>query len=133
MLVWRTGGPGLLQSVRDPAAGQVVWRQFYPDAVTRQDTDEVHPELAADMGKDAVAVLQLDGEHRIRERFDDRSLNFDRVFLGHGRRCSLSHDQCRPEGPTHESASYQNRPDAANGPQSDSGKNLRAVLHWKGL
>src|SRR5712671_1358732 len=121
----------LLQAVRDPAAGQVVWRQFYPDAVTRQDTDEVHPELAADVGKDAVAVLQLDGEHRVRERFDDRSFNFDRVFLGHGRRCSLSQHECRPEGPTHERVAYQNWPNAANGPPpSDGREDFRPVFRY---
>src|SRR5215510_6908731 len=43
---------GLLQPVGDPAAGEVVGRQLDPDAVTRQDPDEVHPELAADVGKD---------------------------------------------------------------------------------
>jgi hypothetical protein len=74
---------GLLQSVRDPAAGEVVGRQFDPDTVTWQDPDEVHPELAADVGKDAVAVLKLDGEHRVRERLDDRPFHFDRISLCH--------------------------------------------------
>jgi hypothetical protein len=30
-----------------------------------------------------VAVLQLDCEHGVGERLDDRTLDFDRVFLGH--------------------------------------------------
>ena len=89
---------GLLQAVGDAAAGQVVGRQLDPDAIPWQDPDEVHPKLAADVGKDAVAILQLDGEHRIGERLNDRTLYFDRVLLGHGRRCSLSHDECRPKG-----------------------------------
>src|SRR5262245_51273570 len=74
---------GLLQPVGDPAAGEVVGRQLDPDAVTRQDPDEVHPELAADVGKDAVAVLKLDGEHRVGERLDNRPFHFDRISLGH--------------------------------------------------
>src|SRR5258705_10707200 len=82
---------GLLQAVGDAGSGQVVGRQLDPDAIPRQDPDEVHPKLAADVGKDAVAILQLDGEHRIGERLHDRTLYFDRVLLGHGRRCSLSH------------------------------------------
>jgi hypothetical protein len=72
-----------LESVRDPAAREVVWRQLDPDTVTRQDPDEVHPKLAADVGKDAVAILQLDREHRVRKRLDDRSFHFDRISLGH--------------------------------------------------
>src|SRR6188768_520662 len=41
--VFSTCVSGLLQSVRDPAPGQVVRRQLDADAVTRQDPDEVHP------------------------------------------------------------------------------------------
>jgi hypothetical protein len=37
------------------------------------------------VGKDPVAILQLDGEHGVGERLDDRTLDFDRVFLGHRR------------------------------------------------
>src|SRR5688572_6284246 len=77
----------LLEPVRDPAAGQVVGRQLHADAVSRQDADEVHPKLAADVGEHAMAVLELDREHRVRERLDDRSLDFDRVSLGHGLAC----------------------------------------------
>src|SRR6187402_3596525 len=46
----RVGGGGLLQSVGDPAAGQVVGRQLHADTVTGQDADEVHAQLAADVG-----------------------------------------------------------------------------------
>jgi hypothetical protein len=54
-----------LQSVRDAAASQVVWRQLDADAVTGQDPDEVHPQLAADVGEHPVAILQLDREHGV--------------------------------------------------------------------
>ena len=80
---------GILESsetVGDPAAGQVVGRQLDPDPVTGQDADEVHPELAADVGEDPMAILQLDREHGIGQGFDNRSLYLDRVALGH--RCS---------------------------------------------
>ena len=79
----RQTGPRLLQAVGDPTAGQVVGRQFDPDAIPWQDPDEVHPELPADVGKHPVAILQLDSEHRVRERLDDRSFHFDRITLGH--------------------------------------------------
>ena len=72
-----------LQSVRDATAGQVVWGQLDSDAVTGQDPDEIHPQLAADMGQHAMAVLQLDGEHRVGKRLDDRSFHLDRITLGH--------------------------------------------------
>src|SRR5690349_5671230 len=56
----RPATAGLLQAVGDSAAGEVVGRKLDPDAVSRQDPDEVHPQLAADVGQDPVAVLQLD-------------------------------------------------------------------------
>src|SRR3982751_2311372 len=49
-LVWF----GLLESVGDSTAGQVVGRQLHPDPVAWQDPDEVHPQLPADMSKDLV-------------------------------------------------------------------------------
>jgi hypothetical protein len=76
---------GSFQSVGDASAGQVVWRELDPDAVSGQDSDEIHPELPGDMGQHAVAVLKLDREHRIWERLDYRSFDFDRVSLCHGR------------------------------------------------
>src|SRR6187397_2517731 len=78
----------LLESVCDPTAREVVGRQLDTDTVSGQDADEVHPQLSADVCQDAVLVLQLNGEHRIRKRLNDRSFNFDRVLLGHRRRLS---------------------------------------------
>src|SRR6187200_3354900 len=92
------GSSFLLEPVGDPASGQVVWRKLDTDPVTRQDPDEVHPELAADVGEHPVAILQLDCEHRVGERFDDRSFHFDRISLGHRLRASLSHAECRSKG-----------------------------------
>src|SRR5207253_1776550 len=45
--------------------------------------DEVHPHLPAHVREHLVAVLELDAEHRVRQRLDHRSLDLDRVFLGH--------------------------------------------------
>src|SRR5262245_12791612 len=55
----------LLQSVRDATAGQVVRRQLDADAVTRQDADEVHAQLAADVGEHPMAILEFDREHGV--------------------------------------------------------------------
>jgi hypothetical protein len=76
---------GSLQSVGDSPSGEVVGRQLDPNAVAGQDPDEIHPKLPGNMGQHAVAILELDREHRIRERLDDRSFDFDRVSFGHGR------------------------------------------------
>jgi hypothetical protein len=78
-------GSRLLQPICDASAIQVVRRKLDPNAVPGEDSDEVHPKLARDVSQDPVAVLQLDREHRIGERFDNRSFDFDRVSLGHGR------------------------------------------------
>src|ERR671928_114062 len=75
---------GLPHAVGDAPAGQVVWRQLDPDAVPRQDADEVHPQLPGDVGQDTVPVVQLDREHRVGQRFDDRTLDLDRISLRHG-------------------------------------------------
>jgi hypothetical protein len=73
-------------SIGDPAAREVVGRQLDADPIPGQDADEVHPQLAADVGQDAVLVIQLDGEHGVGKRLDDRSFNLDSILLGHRRR-----------------------------------------------
>src|ERR1700675_3066051 len=80
--------PALLESIRDPAPRQVIRRKFDADPVARQDADEVHAELAADVGQDPMAVLEFDGEHRVGQRLGHRALELDGVLLGHRRRRS---------------------------------------------
>src|SRR3954454_5241128 len=74
----------LLVPIGDPASAEVVGRQLNLDAVSRQDAGVVHAHLPGDVGQYLVAVLQLDPEHGVRERLDDRPLEDDRVFLGLG-------------------------------------------------
>src|SRR6185436_20870417 len=73
----------LLEPVGDPAPRQIVGRQLDLHPVARQDPDEVHPHLAADVGQHPVAALELHAKHRVRQRFHHRSLYFDRVFFWH--------------------------------------------------
>src|SRR2546421_2397428 len=54
-----------LQSIGDAAASQVVGRKLDPDAVPGQDPDEIHPQLARDVGQDPMAVFKLDREHGV--------------------------------------------------------------------
>src|SRR5690349_2733507 len=73
----------LLEPVRDPAAGEVVRRQLDLHAVARQDADEIHAHLAADVRQDTVTALQLHAEHRVRQRLHHGALDLDRVFFRH--------------------------------------------------
>jgi len=65
--------------------GKVVRREFDQNPVARQDADEVHPDLSGNVRENAVPVRQLDAKHRVGQRFDDRSFNFDRLFFGRRR------------------------------------------------
>ena len=126
----------LLESVCDATAREVIRRQLDTDTVPGQDADEVHPQLSADVCQDAVLVLQLNGEHRIWERFDDRSLNFDRVLLGHRRRLSpgvqsmvdkarptiwprppIRAQKCGQTSPAHDREVYQRSPSTGKRPR----------------
>src|SRR6266508_2582380 len=86
-LVLRTPGMSrdspLLEPIRDPTSREVVGGQLDLHPIAGQDPDEVHPHLAGNVGQHAVAVLQLDAEHRVRQRLDHRSFDLDRVFPGH--------------------------------------------------
>src|SRR4051812_14427050 len=76
-----TSGGGLLVAVDDATAGQVVGRELHDHAVLGQDADVVLPHLAADVGEDLVAVLQLHAEHRVGERLDHTALDLDGPVL----------------------------------------------------
>ena len=65
---------GSLVPVDDAPAGQVVRRKLDEDLVPRQDADEVLPHLPGDVREHLMLVFQLDLEHRVRQRFDDRDL-----------------------------------------------------------
>src|SRR5690606_16961206 len=80
---WR----GSLVAVGDPTAGEVVGGQLHLDAIAGEDADVVHAHLSRDVGQHLVAVLELDPEHGVRERLDDRSLENDRVFFGLSQGC----------------------------------------------
>src|SRR3954453_22421546 len=70
-----------LVPVGDPTSAEVVGGELHLDAIARQDADVVHAHLPGDVSQHLVAVLELDAEHRIRQRFHDCALEHDRVFL----------------------------------------------------
>ena len=49
------------------------------------DADVVHSHLPGDVGEHLVPVFQLDAEHGVRQRLDDRAFDQNRVVLGLGR------------------------------------------------
>src|SRR5215216_508902 len=73
-----------LVAVRDATSGEVVGGEFDLHLVPRQDPDVVHPHLPGDVRQDLVAVVQLEAEHGVGERRQDRALEHDGVFLGLG-------------------------------------------------
>ena len=57
--------------------GEVVGRHLDADLVAGKDLDVVHAHLSGDVGRDFVAVLEFDAEHRIAESLDDGAVLFD--------------------------------------------------------
>src|SRR5947207_1577095 len=73
----------LLKAIGDAAAGQVIRRQLDQHPISRQDLNEVQPDLARDMRQDLVAVRQFNLEHGVRQRLPHHAFDFNRVFLRH--------------------------------------------------
>jgi hypothetical protein len=73
----------LLESVRDPSPREIVWGQFYRYLITRQNPDEMHAHFSGNMRQDFVTIIQLHSEHRIGERFGNRSLHLDDILFRH--------------------------------------------------
>ncbi len=74
----------LLVAVGDPTALQVVRGDLHLHPIAGEDPDAVHPHLAGAVGQDLMAVFQLHFDHGVGQRFDDRTLQYDRVLLGLG-------------------------------------------------
>ena len=73
-----------LVAVGDAATAEVVGRELDLHTVAREDPDVVHAHLPGDVREHLVPVLELDPEHGVGQRFDDRPLDQDRVVLGLG-------------------------------------------------
>src|SRR5437016_2383769 len=70
LAVFAGAGWGLLEAVGNATAGEVIRRELHPNAVARQDADEVHSQFAADVCQYPVAVLEFDCEHCVGQRLD---------------------------------------------------------------
>lgn len=60
----------------------------------------MHPHLSGDVREHLVAILEFDSKHGIRERFNDRSLDFDGFFLRHKLLC-LNSSKLKATSPNH--------------------------------
>src|SRR5260370_699804 len=72
----------LLVAMHNPAARQIVRRKLDRDFVSRQNPDEILAHFAGNVRQDLVLVLQLNAEHRVRQRLDHRGHHFNGVLLG---------------------------------------------------
>src|ERR1019366_2724158 len=75
--------PGLAVAVDDPRAIEVIRRELAAHAIARKDPDAKAAHLARDVPQDDVVVVELDAEHRVRQRLDHLALELDLVFLSH--------------------------------------------------
>src|SRR6185312_7467815 len=71
----------LLIAIDDPATGQVVGRKLHGDLIASQDTDKIFAHLAGDVRQNTVLVLQLDAEHGVWQRLNDRGHDFDGILF----------------------------------------------------
>ena len=69
-------------SVGDPTAAEVVRTELDLDLVAREDSDVVLPHLPGDGREHGMSPVELNPEHRARERFDDLAFDLDLLFLG---------------------------------------------------
>ena len=67
----------LLEPVGDPAACQVVGREFDHDLVARQDADEVLTDFSRCVSEDFVTVWKLDLEKGVGQRLVHESLDLN--------------------------------------------------------
>ena len=71
----------LLGTPGDAAPGQIVGTHLNRDLVAGQDTDEIHAELAGDMGQYGVPVSDVHLEHGVGQGFHDCTLKLDYVVF----------------------------------------------------
>ena len=73
----------LAMAVDDARAVEVIWRELAAHAVPGQDANAEAPHLARHVTEHDMVVVELYAEHRIGQRLDHLTLEFDLVLLGH--------------------------------------------------
>src|SRR5580698_7470096 len=100
----------LLVAIYDSAARQIVGRKLHRHTISRQNTNKILAHLPGNMGQHLVLVFQLHAKHRVRQRLDHGSHDFDGVLFpalarllifllwpwSHALLCSTPADLCSP-------------------------------------
>ena len=71
----------LLCTPSDASFGQVIDRNLYGNAVTRQNSDIVHSELSRNMSRYYMLIGKLYLEGRVGQCLNYRTLKFDNIIL----------------------------------------------------
>src|SRR5665213_1678901 len=80
----RAGGSALvLVAERDAALGQIIGRHLDGHAIAGEHADAVLLHAAGGVGQSLVPVVELHAEPRVGKEFNDDTVKFDQVFLGH--------------------------------------------------
>ena len=74
---------GLAIAIRDSSPRQIVGGKFELNTVSREDADAVFPQLAGNLRKYFMLVVQLDAENAAGMFFNDGAGNFNSFFLRH--------------------------------------------------
>jgi hypothetical protein len=57
----------VFQTVGNPSFSQVIWGEFYFDAIAGQNFDVVPTDLARDVRKHVEAIVEVHAEHGVRQ------------------------------------------------------------------
>ncbi len=76
--------------VGDPPFGEVIWRQFYPNLVTGDDSDEVFTHPAGHVGHYFGTGFKLNSKSRVCQSLGYGSLNLERFFFATQNETSVS-------------------------------------------
>jgi len=68
-------------TVGNSTSRQIIGRELDRDAVARKYTNVVCAHLSGEVTENVVTILELDGEHGIRERIDDLAVYGDRIRI----------------------------------------------------
>src|SRR2546429_1092574 len=93
----RTGWGLLLVAEGNPAARQVVGGELDPNPVADQDPDVELSHLPRGICQDRLAGLELDLEHRVRQRLDHLGVHLDRLFFAGTGLLDLQRNNARPQ------------------------------------
>ena len=75
--------PVLLGAKHDATFAQVIRRELHRYLVTRKNAYVVHTHLSRNVPENHVSVFELHAKRCIRQGFDNLTLHFDDIFLGH--------------------------------------------------